>query len=170
MKSLDKPLRDTVLQAMARAYPDPVDLVLLSMVTGSDPAPLQAETTGLIRAGLAQSVVSDAAAEPGPPGACITDRGMAVACGLVADGIQAADLLERLEARTLRSLLCARIGASRLPVDQVEELRLAIMKVPNGALRDAACIWAHQPVSDWRPLARALVPSLRKTRTTIHTS
>jgi hypothetical protein len=161
----DKPLRDTVLQSMARAYPDPVDLALLSMVTGSEPATLQAETDGFIRAGLAQPAAPRAAASPSPPAACITDRGMAVACGLVADATKATTLLERLEARTLRALLCARIRASRLPTAQIDELRQVIAKVPDGALMDAARIWAHQPVSDWRPLAWALVLESREVHT-----
>jgi hypothetical protein len=169
VKSLDKPLRDTVLQAMARAYPDPVDLALLSMVTGSEPATLQAETERFIRAGLAQRAAPRAPASPCPAVACITDRGMAVACGLVADAMQATALLDRLEARTLRALLGARIRASRLPTSHIDELRQAIAKVPDGALMDAARIWAHQPVSDWRPLARALVPESREVPAPIYT-
>ena len=36
VESLDKPVAERVLQAMAQAYPDPVDLSLLAMVMGCD--------------------------------------------------------------------------------------------------------------------------------------
>jgi hypothetical protein len=164
---LDKPLRDTVLQAMARAYPDPVDLVLLSMVTGAEPAILQAETADLIHAGLAL-VAACAGAPTDPRAVCISDRGMAVACGMATDSMQAKTLLGCLEAQTLRALLSARIGASRLPPMQREELRHAITKVPDSALMDAARIWAHQPASDWHPLVRALMPQPREASLGLH--
>lgn len=155
--SLDKPLGDRVLQAMARAYPDPVDLVLLSMVTGCELAALQAQTAYFIRAGLAQT--SAPADETSiPQAARITDLGMALALGVATDAAHAAALLGRLEARTLRALLWARMQGSRLPAAQINDLRDAVAQVPDGALVDAARVWAHQPVSDWRALLRVLVP------------
>jgi hypothetical protein len=158
VESLDKPLGNRVLQAMAQVYPDPVDLALLSMVTGCELGALQAQTARFIRDGLAQAPA--AAGAPCPPqSARITDRGMAVAYGLAIDAAHAAVLLARLEAQTLRSLLCARMQGSRLPNAQIDELRQAIAKVPDGALMDAARVWAHQPVSDWRALLKVLIPN-----------
>ncbi len=81
---------------------------------------------------------------------------MAVAFGLAADADEAAALLDRLEARTLRALLAVRVKGSRLPEAQADELRASLGAVPDGALVDAAKVWAHQPVSDWCPLIRIL--------------
>ncbi len=163
MESLDKQLRDTVLQAMARAYPDPVDLVLLSMVTGCEVAALEAETGELISAGLAQGPHAGIPAWPRLQSAYITDRGMTVACSQATNESEASALVYKLEARTLRALLCARAYASRLPAAQINELCEAISNVPDGALIDAARVCAHQPVSDWRPLVQALVPQQSET-------
>jgi hypothetical protein len=156
VESLEKPVVDRVLQAMAQAYPDPVDLYLLSMVMGCDVAALRAATATLVDAGLAQAqlVADGPAARPEAP--CITDRGMAVAFGYAVDTEDAAALLDRLEARTLRALLAARVSGSRMPAAQADDLRGSLAVVPDGALVDAAKVWAHQPVSDWRALIRVL--------------
>ena len=145
MESLEKPVVDRVLNAMAQAYPDPVDLCLLSMVMGCDVATLREATGALGQSGLAQD------------GPRITDRGMAVASGFAADADEAAALLDRLEAQTLRALLALRVDGSRLSRAQADELRVSLNAVPDGALVDAAKVWAHQPVSDWRALIRVLL-------------
>jgi len=157
VESLEKPVGDRVLQAMAQAYPDPVDLYLLSMVLGCEAASLQAITAELTHAGLAESctpVKPDVRADL----LRITDQGMAVAFGLASDADDATRLLDRLEASTLRQLLDQRIGASRLPQQQVAELRGSVAKVSDSALVDAAKVWAHQTVSDWRALVRVMQP------------
>ncbi|HEX6704624.1 MAG TPA: hypothetical protein VF169_07680 [Albitalea sp.] len=157
MESFDKPVADKVLQAMAQAYPDLVDLSLLSMVMGCEATALQAATAGLVKAGLAQAQVVVEAPEPRVDGPSISDRGMAVALGLAENADDAAVLLDRLEARTLRSLLAQRVKRSRLPDSQLEDLRSSLDAVPDTALVDAAKVWAHQPVSDWRALIGVLL-------------
>jgi hypothetical protein len=155
---LDKPVADRVLQAMAQAFPDPVDLRLLSMVMGCDVAALEAATAQLVQAGLAQArMVADSDGSR-PEAPCITDRGMAVGCGMAANADEAARLIDRLEAQTLRALLAERVKGSRLPPVQIEELRVSIGAVADRALVDAARVWAHQPVSDWRALLGVLPP------------
>jgi hypothetical protein len=81
---------------------------------------------------------------------------MAVVHGLAGDAEEAAAVLDRLEARTLRALLSRRVQGSRLSAAQREELCASLDAVPDVALVDAARIWAHQPVSDWRALIRVL--------------
>jgi hypothetical protein len=157
VESLEKPVVDRVLQAMAQAFPDPVDLALLSMVMGCDAAALRSATVELVQAGLAQAHVVADGGEMRPETACITDRGMAVAFGFAADAAGAAALLDRLEARTLRALLALRVGGSRLAPAQIAELRASLGAVPDAALVDAAKVWAHQPVSDWRALISVLL-------------
>lgn len=148
MESLEKPVGERVLQAMAQAYPDAVDLSLLSMVMGCSTASLQAAARELIAAGLAHPERPDAPR--------ITDRGMLVADGLAADAAQANDMLERVEAIALRQLLQRRILGSRLPEPQADELRGSLEAVSDGALVDAAKVWAHQTVSDWRGIIGAM--------------
>lgn len=159
MESLEKPVEDRVLQAMAQAYPDPVDLGLLSMVMGCETPSLHRAMAALVQAGLvhARSVV-DAAGEERLDSPCITDKGMAVADGLAADADEAGALLSRLEAATLRELLALRIRGSRLPPQQAEQLHGCLAAVSDGALVDAAKVWAHQTVSDWAGLVRMLHP------------
>ena len=152
VESLDKPVAERVLQAMAQAYPDPVDLSLLAMVMGCDVATLRAAAAQLVDAGLASAQGLD-----GHAATCITDRGMAVAFGVAHDADDAAALLDRLEVQTLRALLAQRVKGSRLPARQADELRGSLTAVPDGALVDAARVWAHQPVSDWRALIGVLV-------------
>jgi hypothetical protein len=150
---LDKPVGDRVLQAMAQAYPDPVDLGLLSMVLGCDESALQQAMSELVGCGLAQArTVDDVGLGPWQSPA-ITDKGMAVADGLAASADEAAALLDRLEAAALRQLLAQRIRASRLPAPQADELRQSLQGVDDRTLVDAAKVWAHQTVSDWRALA-----------------
>jgi hypothetical protein len=153
---LDKPVEDRVLQAMAQAYPDPVDLSLLSMVTGCDAARLQAAAAQLLHAGLARARSVVLAGEEHLEAPCITDKGMAVADGLAADAEEAGALLDRLEAATLRELLGQRISASRLSPEQAEALRDALAEVTDRALVDAARVWAHQTVSDWAGFVRVM--------------
>ena len=154
VEALDKPVGDRVLQAMAQAYPDPVDLGLLSMVLSCDGAALQDAVSTLVHSGLARArSVSDpgGAMQWQSPG--ITDKGMAVADGLAANAEEATALLDHLEAAALRQLLTQRIRGSRLPATQAEELRESLDEVSDQALVDAAKVWAHQTVSDWRALA-----------------
>lgn len=150
MKSLEKPVDDRILQAMAQAYPDAVDLSLLSMVMGCDVASLQAATRELVAAGLAHARDGKLDAP------CITDRGMLVADGVATDADDAVALLDRVEAIALRQLLQRRIGASRLPEQQADELRGSLAAVSDSALVDAAKVWANQTVTDWRGLIRAM--------------
>ena len=152
MESLEKPVVDKLLQAMAQAYPDPVDLTLLLMVIGDEMPALQAATAELVHHGLAQArtLVESGEERLGSP--CITDKGMAVADGLAADTDEAAALLDRLEAATLRELMGLRIGACALPAPQAKELRAAIFAMNDHALVDAGTVWAHRTVIDWRGL------------------
>jgi hypothetical protein len=155
---MDKPVGDRILHAMAQAYPDPVDLYLLSMVLGCDAAVLRERTGALVDAGLAQAqIVKDDAGDVHPEAPLITDRGMAVALGLARDAEDAQALLARLEARTLRALLAQRVKGSRLPTEQADELRGCLDTVADDAMVDAAKVWAHQPVSDWRALIHVLL-------------
>ena len=157
MEALEKPVVDRVLQAMAQAYPDAVDLYLLSMVMGCDVAALRAATAELVQAGLADAQAVADGPDVRPEAPRVTDRGMAVALGFAADADEAAGVLDRMEARTLRALLSLRVGGSRLAPIQVAELRASLTAVPDAALVDAAKVWAHQPVSDWRALVRVLL-------------
>jgi hypothetical protein len=157
VESLEKPVVDRVLQAMAQAYPDPVDLYLLSMVMGCDAAALRDATAALVDAGLAQARIVADGTESRPETPCITDRGMAVACGYAQDAEDAAGVLARLETRTLRALLSARVAGSRMAAREAEELRASLETVSDAALIDAARVWAHQPVSDWCALLGVLI-------------
>jgi hypothetical protein len=156
VEALEKPIGDRVLQAMAQAFPDPVDLSLLSMVLGCEPVSLQETTAGLVRAGLARTLTLSDGADPQAAKLSITDKGMVVADGMATDAQDATTLLDRLEACALRQLLDQRIGASRLPAQQADELRGSLAQVSDGALMDAAQVWAHQTVSDWRALVRGM--------------
>lgn len=156
MESLEKPVEDRVLQAMAQAYPDPVDLSLLSMVMGCDTPVLQAAAAQLVSAGLAHARTVVETGEERLEAPRITDRGMAVADGQAANAEEAGALLDRLEAATLRELLSQRICASRLSPAQAEELRDALAEVSDRALVDAARVWAHQTVSDWAGFVRVM--------------
>jgi hypothetical protein len=91
---------------------------------------------------------------------------MAVALGLAADGDEAQALLDRLEARTLRGLLSQRVNRSRLPDPRSADLLSSLEAVPDTALVDAARVWAHQPVSDWRALIDVLLGRADDTATT----
>lgn len=156
MDSLQQPVKDRVLQAMAQAYPDPVDLSLLSMVMGCEASTLQLAATQLLDAGLACGRIVVDGGQERIDAPRITDRGMAVADGLAATAEEAAALLDRLEAATLRELLSLRIGASRLSPAQGEELREGLAEVSDRALVDAARVWAHQTVSDWAGFVRVM--------------
>lgn len=156
MELLEKPVGDRVLHAMAQAYPDPVDPYLLSMVMACDSASLKAAMTSLVDAGLAQARVVRAGADEHLEVTFITDKGMVVADGLAADADEATAYLGKLEAQVLRQLLAHRIGASRLPQQQTEELRGSLASVSDADLVDAAKIWAHQTVSDWKAFFRVM--------------
>jgi hypothetical protein len=156
VESSEKPVDDKVLHAMAQAYPDPVDLTLLSMVLASDVTCLEKAASDLVAAGLARgrTVVEAGAMRLEAP--CITDKGMAVADGLAGDAAEAGALLDRLEAEALRQLLVQRIRGSRLGTQKTDELRGSLAAVSDRALVDAGKVWAHQTVSDWRPFMRAM--------------
>lgn len=156
MESLDKPVGERVLHAMAQAYPDPVDLYLLSMVMGSDQASLEATTASLVDTGLAQARIVADGPEEHLTAPCITDKGMLVADGMAANAQEAAALLHKLEADALRQLLGCRIRASHLPAQQADALREALSNVNDTHLVDAAKVWAHQTVSDWRAFFRVM--------------
>jgi hypothetical protein len=138
---------------MAQAYPDPVDLHLLSMVMGCDVAVLRAGTAALVDAGLAHArIMAD-----GPRVALhhrTRDGGGVRLCENAAD---ADAFLARLETRTLRALLWVRVAGSRMAPAEAGDLRASLEAVPDGALVDAARVWAHQPVSDWRALIGVLL-------------
>lgn len=153
---VDQPVEDRVLRAMAQAYPDPVDLTLLSMVTGCEQRALEATTAKLVACGLARAerVHEGAAAHLNAP--CITDKGMAVADGLARDAHDADLLLRKLEAEVLRQLLHQRVLGSRLGAVQAGELHRLLDAVSDCDLIDAATVWAHQNVSDWRALVQAM--------------
>jgi hypothetical protein len=158
VESLEKPVGDRVLHAMAQAYPDPVDLGLLSMVLGCELPELKAATSELVKAGLAHGKVVFDGAEPNLQTPVITDRGMAVADGLASDGTQAAALLAKLEADALRQLLAGRIRASRLPAQQADELGESLCAIGDTTLVEAGQMLAHQTVSDWRAFVQAMAP------------
>jgi len=152
----EKPVSEAILQAMARAYPDAVDLDLLSVVMGCDRTTLHAAARQLVADGLARA---DEAPGGGPlrlDPPCISDLGMLVADGVAHDAAEAARLLGHVEAVVLRQLLQRRIVASRLPPQQVDELRGSLAAVSDDALVDAAQVWAHQTVGDWRGVIRAI--------------
>lgn len=156
MKSLEKPVGDRVLHAMAQAYPDPVDLYLLSMVMGCDQPSLQSTMAELVECGLAQARVVREGSGEHLDAPCITDRGMLVADGLASDAIEADALLRKLEADALRQLLYRRIKGSQLPQAQAQDLRRSMDAIPDTDLVDAAKVWAHQNVSDWRAFFRVM--------------
>lgn len=157
VESLEKPVGDRVLQAMAQAYPDPVDLGLLSMVMGCEIQVLREAVASLVQRGLARTRLTsphgDAAAIAA---SVITDTGMAIADGMAQDAGDAAELLARLEASALRQLLVSRVRASRLPVPQAEELARSLHAVADQPLIEAGSLLAHQTVSDWRGVMHAM--------------
>lgn len=156
MKSLEKPVGDRVLHAMAQAYPDPVDLSLLSMVLGCEQPSLETAMADLVASGLAQAVVVREGGVEHLDAPRITDRGMLVDDGLASDAREAGAVLRKLEADTLRQLLHCRITGSPLPAAAAEELRRSLNAVKDDALMDAATVWAHQNVSDWRAVLRVM--------------
>jgi hypothetical protein len=105
----DQPAARSVLQAMAEAYPDRVDLGLLAVVLGCERAAVDAAVCELMAAGLAQ----DEAAADSPQGhaACITEGGMALASGQAQAGESAAEVVQRLEVNTLLQLASVREAA-----------------------------------------------------------
>jgi hypothetical protein len=155
VESLEKPVGDRILQAVAQAYPDAVDPYLLSMVLGCDPASLHASAMQLVESGLAESQVLPDAGDARSEVLTITEQGMAVADGMAADAHRAAVLLERLEAAALRQLLEQRIRAN-LPPAQAAELRGSLGQVSDSALMDGAKVWAHQAVSEWGALVQLM--------------
>ncbi|RQP22128.1 hypothetical protein [Piscinibacter terrae] len=155
-KPVDQPVGDKVLHAMAQAYPDPVDLYLLSMVMGCGQPELESTTAELVACGLARAGRVREGAGEHLDAPCITDKGMVVADGLARDAREADALLRRLEAAALRQLLHRRIAGSKLAGAQAEELHRALDKVSDADLTDAATVWAHQNVSDWRALVKVM--------------
>ena len=59
MEVLGKPAAGSVLQAMAEAYPDRVDLGLLAVVLGCERPSVDAAVTELVSAGYACSAAPD---------------------------------------------------------------------------------------------------------------
>jgi hypothetical protein len=155
-KPVDPPVGDKVLHAMAQAYPDPVDLYLLSMVMGCAQPDLETTTAELVACGLARAGRVREGAQEHLDAPCITDKGMVVADGLARDAREADALLRKLEADALRQLLHRRVAGSKLGQAQAEELHRALDKVSDADLTDAATLWAHQNVSDWRALVKVM--------------
>lgn len=156
MESLDRPVDDRVLNAMAQAYPDSVDPYLLAMVLGCDAATLAATMDSLVNTGLAEARVVIDGTEPRLQAPCITEKGMTVAGGRAGDSAAAAVALQHVEAATLRRLLALRVGASRMAAPQAVELQGALDILDDRALVDAAAVWAHQHVSEWSAVVGAL--------------
>ena len=113
VESLDKPVGEKVLHAMAQAFPDPVDPYLLSVVIGCDRVLIESSIRALVGSGLARARVVREGADERLDSPCITDIGMAVAAGMADDANQATTLLIQLEAKTLRQLDARRIGDSQ---------------------------------------------------------
>ena len=107
------PLGDKVLNAMAQAFPDPVDAYLLSMVIGCDRDAVESTIQSLVDAGLARARIVREGALEKLEAPCITDIGMLVAEGAARDAAQATAMLGHLEAETLRHLLAHRIDRIR---------------------------------------------------------
>jgi len=160
VESLDKPLRDKLLHAMAQAYPDPLDLGLLAMVLGCDKPSLEAEVESLVREGLALARDAGPAVEPRWQAPFISDKGMAIADGLATSAEDATALLDHLEAAALRQLLVQRILGSHLPRQQMAELCSSLDAVRDAPLMDAARVWAHQTVGDWCGLLKVMTSGL----------
>jgi len=153
---MEKPAAGKILQAMAEAYPDQVDLYLLSMVLGREMAAVNAALADLVDAGLAQAATptSDNSMQQQAP--CITEAGMAVASGQAEQWEAAPKVVARLEAMALRRLLCERVATSGLQPRQRRELRESLDRVTGDSLVGAAKIWAYRPVSDWSAFIQAL--------------
>src|SRR5437867_3515117 len=81
VEAMEKPAASSVLQAMAEAYPDRVDMGLLAMVLGCEAGTVESMVGELTATGLADadSAPADTNSHPAP---AITESGMAVACGL----------------------------------------------------------------------------------------
>jgi hypothetical protein len=150
---MDKPAASSVLQAMAEAYPDRVDLGLLAMVLGCERSALDAALGELTAAGLAQDDSDERSMSHAPT---ITESGMAVACGHAPSWESAPDAVQRLQADALRQLMCQRVSASGLQPRMRRELRESIAGVAGDSLLSAAKIWAYRPVADWAALIQAL--------------
>ena len=153
---MEKPAASKILQAMAEAYPDQVDLYLLSMVLGREMAAVNAALADLVDAGLAQAATpaTDGSMQQQAP--CITEAGMAVACGQAEQWEAAPKVVARLEAMALRKLLCERVATSGLQPRQRRELRESLDRVTGDSLVGAAKIWAYRPVTDWAAFIQAL--------------
>jgi hypothetical protein len=155
VEALDKSAASKILQAMAEAYPDQVDLYLLAMVLGREMATVNAALSELVEAGLAQaSAPTQNSSQSQAP--CITEAGMAVACGQADGWESAAAVVTRLEAVALRKLLCERVATSGLQPRQRRELRESLDRVTADSLVGAAKIWAYRPVADWLGFIRTL--------------
>jgi hypothetical protein len=107
------PVGDKVLNAMAQAFPDPVDAYLLSMVMGCDRSAIDAAIQSLVDAGLAHARIVREGTQDKLEAPSITAIGMLVAEGAARDAAQATAMLGHLEAETLRQLLAHRIDKMR---------------------------------------------------------
>ena len=109
MEALEKPAASKILQAMAEAYPDRVDLCLLAMALGREIAIVNAALADLVDAGLAQAA---SPAKDGSLASCITEAGMAVASGQARPWEAAAGVVARLEAMVVSKLQSLRRSAT----------------------------------------------------------
>jgi hypothetical protein len=153
---MDKPAVSSVLQAMAEAFPDRVDMGLLAMVLGCETAAVEATVSDLAAAGLAEEADSAPAETTTRQAPAITEAGMAVACGLAQPWESPAQALQRIEANGLRQLMTVRVAASPLQPRQRRELRDSIVGATGESLLGAAKIWAYRPVAEWMSLIQAL--------------
>ena len=155
MEAMDRPVASSVLQAMAEAYPERVDMGLLAMVLGCERSIIETTVGELSAAGLAGDDAG-AADAPSRPAPVITEPGMAVACGLAQRWESPPHVLQRIEASALRGLMTARVGASALQPRQRRELRVSFVAATGESLLGAAKIWAYRPVAEWTGFIQAL--------------
>src|SRR5690348_1396208 len=107
MNNVDTRLADEMLVAMMQAYPLPVDLSNMPALLGIPVESIDSVSHELVQNGLIQADLSDV------PWARLrlTDKGMAIAAGVVKGSEDPGQALNRLELNTLRHLLRHRSGA-----------------------------------------------------------
>jgi hypothetical protein len=153
---MDKPAVSSVLQAMAEAYPERVDMVLLAMVLGCEAGAVETTVGELIATGMAEADATPAETTTLRHAPAITEAGMAVACGQAQLWESPIHALQRIEADNLRQLMTARVAASPLQPRQRRELRESIVGATGESLLGAAKIWAYRPVAEWTAFIQAL--------------
>src|ERR1043165_881158 len=151
VEAMDKPAVSSVLQAMAEAYPERVDMGLLAMVLGCEAGAVATTVDELVDGGLAEAdsdaASADATTHRHAP--AITEAGMAVACAQAQPWESPSHALQRIEADNLRQLMTVRVAASALQPRQRRELRDSIVAATAESLLGAAKIWAYRPVAEW---------------------